>query len=88
MLVAILTNVFADIDKDVTAESLFRRTVVAFQGIKSDGLFNYFPPLNLIALLVLGPLRLVLSPRRFHTLNVFCTRKAALPPIVPHRTRS
>lgn len=56
--------------------------MVAFQGIKSDGLFNYPPPLNLLALCVLGPLRLVLTPRKFHSLNVFCTSQSHLFPIL------
>jgi len=43
-------------------------------GIKSDAIFNYWPPINLLALVALVPIRFVLTPRRFHSLNVFCTR--------------
>lgn len=41
VLVSILTLTFANISQDAIAEGLYRRTVVIFQGIKSDGLFNY-----------------------------------------------
>jgi hypothetical protein len=74
-LVAILTAVFANIDRDTAAESLFRRTVVIFSGIKSDGLFNYQPPINLLAFCFLIPIRLFLTRRKFHSLNVLCTRE-------------
>ena len=43
-------------------------------GIKSDAIFNYWPPINLLALVTLVPIRFMLTPRRFHSLNVFCTR--------------
>jgi hypothetical protein len=48
---------------------------VLYPGIKSDAIFNYWPPVNLLALVILTPIRLVMSPRRFHSLNVLCTRK-------------
>jgi len=47
---------------------------ICHPGIKSDAIFNYWPPVNLLALIVLVPIRFVLTPRRFHSLNVFCTR--------------
>jgi hypothetical protein len=47
-------------------------------GIKSDAIFNYWPPVNLLALVVLVPIRFMLTPRRFHSLNVFCTRTSNL----------
>jgi hypothetical protein len=43
-------------------------------GVKSDALFSYFPPCNLVACLTLLPLKLVISSRTFHTINVFCIR--------------
>jgi len=38
---------------------------------KSDALFSYHPPFNLVAFLVLWPLSCVLSPRKLHSANVF-----------------
>ena len=38
---------------------------------KSDALFSYQPPFNLMAFLVLWPLSYVVSPRMLHTANVF-----------------
>jgi hypothetical protein len=82
ILVAILTAVFANIDRDTAAESLFRRTVVIFSGIKSDGLFNYQPPINLLAFCFLVPIRFFLSSRKFHSLNVLCTRIFSSPILI------
>jgi len=45
-------------------------------GIKSDAIFNYWPPVNLLALIFLVPIRFVITPRRFHSLNVLCTRES------------
>jgi hypothetical protein len=38
---------------------------------KSDALFSYQPPFNLVAFLVLWPLSCVVSPRKLHSVNVF-----------------
>ena len=38
---------------------------------KPDALFSYQPPFNLMAFLVLWPLRFVVSPRKLHSANVF-----------------
>jgi len=38
---------------------------------KSDALFSYQPPFNLLAFIVLWPLSYVLSPRKLHSANVF-----------------
>jgi hypothetical protein len=58
-----------------TADMLFYHGIdMCDLGIKSDAIFNYWPPVNLLALIVLVPIRFILTPRRFHSLNVFCTR--------------
>jgi len=82
VLVSILATRFADINRDAIEEYMFRRAVVVFEGIKSDAIFNYWPPVNLIALLTLVPIRFILTPRRFHSLNVFCTRVSAGPVLI------
>lgn len=44
-------------------------------GIKSDAIFNYWPPINILAVLFLGPIRPLLTPRKFHSVNVLLTSK-------------
>lgn len=74
VLVSILSNTFSKIAADETAEIQFRRAVLTFEGVKSDALFAYRPPLNVFALFVLFPLKLILDPRWFHKINVFLVR--------------
>ena len=42
--------------------------------VKSDALFSYQPPFNILAFLLLGPLSLFASPRTLHSVNVFLIR--------------
>lgn len=44
------------------------------EGVKSDAVFSYLPPLNLVAFIVLTPLSWVASPRTLHRINVFGIR--------------
>ncbi|KAG5983437.1 hypothetical protein E4U55_008145 [Claviceps digitariae] len=74
ILVAILTNTFSKIVANEAAEIRFRRTVLTFEGVKSDSLFAYPPPFNIAALLVILPLKMLVSPRFFHTINVAMIR--------------
>lgn len=70
IVVAMLSNTFAIIVANSTAEVQFRRAVLTFEGVKSDAIFAYQPPFNLLALLLMWPTKLILSPRWFHKLNV------------------
>ncbi|KAK6075256.1 nonselective cation channel [Seiridium cupressi] len=79
ILVALLTNTFSRIIADAAAEVQFRRTVLTFAGVKSDSIFAYPPPFNLLALLVLLPLKPLITPRLFHTVNVFVIRMLNFP---------
>ncbi|KAF1839810.1 hypothetical protein BDW02DRAFT_643790 [Decorospora gaudefroyi] len=74
VLVSILSNTFSKIAADATAEIQFRRAVLTFEGVKSDSLFAYRPPFNLIAFLLLPPLKFFCSPRWFHKINVQAVR--------------
>lgn len=69
-----LSNTFSQIAANPTAEIQFRRAVLTFEGVKSDAIFAYRPPFNILALVVLLPLKLVLSPRYFHKVNVAIVR--------------
>ncbi|KAL8778446.1 MAG: hypothetical protein Q9203_002317 [Teloschistes exilis] len=74
IVVAMLSNTFATIVANSTAEVSFRRAVLTFEGVKSDTIFSYQPPFNLLALLLMWPIKLVASPRWFHKLNVTFVR--------------
>ncbi|KAG8410853.1 hypothetical protein J3458_016610 [Metarhizium acridum] len=74
ILVAILTNTFSHIVANEAAEIRFRRTVLTFEGVKSDSLFAYPPPFNMLAVLAVLPLKFLVSPRFFHTINVALIR--------------
>ncbi|OCK74724.1 nonselective cation channel [Lepidopterella palustris CBS 459.81] len=74
ILVSMLTNTFSKVVEDATAEIQFRRAVLTFEGVKSDAIFAYRPPFNILALLVLLPLKFLLSSRSFHRVNVAAIR--------------
>ncbi|KAL8756177.1 MAG: hypothetical protein Q9184_004582 [Pyrenodesmia sp. 2 TL-2023] len=74
IVVAMLSNTFATIVANSTAEIQFRRAVLTFEGVKSDAIFAYQPPFNLLALFLLWPLKLAVTPRWFHKLNVTFVR--------------
>jgi voltage-gated potassium channel Kch len=79
ILVSMLTNTFSKIVANATAEIQFRRAVLTFEGVKSDAIFAYRPPFNVLALLILLPLKLLLSPRWFHSVNVAMARTLNAP---------
>jgi len=74
ILVSMLSNTFSQIVTNSTAEIQFRRAVLTFEGVKSDAIFAYRPPFNLLALFILVPLKFILSPRWFHKVHVTAVR--------------
>jgi hypothetical protein len=58
----------------LTLQHLFQLVVKTVEGVRSDAIFSYLPPVNLLAFLVLSPLSWILSPRALHRLNVFAIR--------------
>ena len=54
--------------------------------VKSDALFSYQPPFNILAFLLLKPASWVLSPRALHSFNVFLIRSTSFPILVVLRT--
>ena len=79
ILVSMLTNTFANIVTNATAEIQFRRAVLTLEGVKSDAIFSYYPPLNILALIILLPLKVLVSPRWFHKVNVTAIRTLNAP---------
>ncbi|ORY85328.1 Saccharopine dehydrogenase-domain-containing protein [Leucosporidium creatinivorum] len=79
LLVSILSTTYSQIAADAAAEDMFRKAVLTFEGVKSDSLFDYFPPLNLLALCIMWPISHVTSPRWFHKINVATCRLLSMP---------
>lgn len=79
VLVSILSKIFSDISNDSIAETLYRRAVLTFEGVKSDALFSFQPPFNIPAMMILIPLKPFLTPRKFHTVVVFLCRTFGCP---------
>lgn len=61
---------------------MFRKAVSTIEGVKSDAVFSYQAPFNLIAVLVMVPLKLFLGPRYFHKVNVLMIRASAFPILI------
>lgn len=79
ILVSILSNTFATIASDAGAEIQFRKSVVTLEGVKSDAIFAYQPPFNILAICVFVPLRFIVSPRWFHKIHVAAVKLVNLP---------
>ena len=79
ILVSMLSNTFSNIVTSADAECQFRKAVLTLEGVKSDAIFAYQPPLNVVALIILLPLKMLVSPRWFHKVNVTAVRVTNLP---------
>lgn len=74
ILVAMLSNTYTNLATNATAEIQFRRAVLTFEGVKSDAIFAYRPPFNVLALIFLIPLKIMTNDRWFHKINVTAVR--------------
>lgn len=79
ILVSMLSNTFSTIVSNATAEIQYRHAVQTLEGVKSDAIFAYQPPFNILALFILVPLKFVVSPRWFHKIHVAAVRLLNLP---------
>ena len=50
--------------------------------VKSNALFSYQPPFNILAFLILKPASWFFTPRRLHTINVFLIKLTSLPQLI------
>ncbi|OXG91252.1 nonselective cation channel [Cryptococcus neoformans D17-1] len=82
MLIAILSNKFAAINQNAQQEHLFQRVVKTVEGVKTDALFSYFPPINILAFAILVPLSWTVSARTLHRINVFAIRLTSFPILI------
>jgi hypothetical protein len=53
-----------------------------WRSVKSDALFSYRPPFNILALVVLKPASWILTPRALHSLNVFLIKLTSFPILI------
>lgn len=79
LLVSTLSESFSKIARRSNGEIQFRRAVLTFEAVKADSIFAYPPPFNILALFTLLPLKLVLTPRWFHKVNITCVRTLNFP---------
>lgn len=82
ILVSMLTNTFSIIVKNAVQEVQFRRAVLTFEGVKGDAIFAYQPPFNVLALVIMLPLKIILSERMFHKVNVVAVRALNFPILI------
>jgi hypothetical protein len=79
LLVAMLSSDFSTIIANAPTEIQYRRAVVTFGGVKSDSLFAYQPPFNILAVCLMLPMKFLFSPRWFHKINVAAIRTLNAP---------
>ena len=79
VLVSMLTNTFSNVVGNAVQEIQFRRAVLTFEGVKSDAIFAYMPPFNIMAMLFLLPMKFVLGDRMFHKVHVTVVRVINFP---------
>ncbi|KAK4154660.1 calcium channel YVC1 [Chaetomidium leptoderma] len=79
ILVSMLSTTFGHIVNNAPAEIQFRRAVMTLEGVKGDAIFAYPPPFNILAILLLVPLKFCVSPRWFHKIHVLSVRLINLP---------
>ena len=82
ILVAMLSNTYTNLANNAAAEIQYRRAVLTFEGVKSDSIFAFRPPFNVLALFLLLPLKWILSPRWFHKVNITAVRVLNAPILV------
>jgi len=82
ILISTLSNTFTRIDANANQEFLFQFTITTLEGMKSDALFSYQLPFNLLAFAILWPASWVLTPRSLHSANVFLIRLTSFPILV------
>jgi hypothetical protein len=79
ILVSMLSTTFSHIVNNAPAEIQFRRAVMTLEGVKGDAIFAYPPPFNILAILLLVPLKFCVSARWFHKIHVMSVRLINLP---------
>ncbi|KAF8737604.1 hypothetical protein AX14_012600 [Amanita brunnescens Koide BX004] len=86
IMISTLSTTAARISDNASQEHLFQFAIKTTERVKSDVLFSYQPPFNILAFLLLKPASWFLSPRALHSFNVFLIRLTSLPILVVIRT--
>lgn len=63
MLISVLSNTFAAVQKNAETEIVWQKSLRTIERVESDALTSYVPPLNLLAMTILLPLRILATPR-------------------------
>ncbi|KAF8199535.1 receptor-activated Ca2+-permeable cation channel [Pholiota molesta] len=92
---AALSNTLLLTSKDVRfvtllCSYLFQYTITTIEGpllmpsyrVKSDALFSYQPPFNILAFVILKPASWFLTPRALHSANAFLIKLTSLPHLI------
>jgi hypothetical protein len=82
ILITVLTNSFMAIVQNANEEHQFLFAVNTISMVKSDALFSYIPPTNIIGW-VLSPLRFIMPFRQFVRLNRTIIKVTHLPILLP-----
>ncbi|CAO1631686.1 unnamed protein product [Parajaminaea phylloscopi] len=79
ILISLLSATFSRVAEHAQEESLYQHAYSTLQGVSSEALFSYVPPLNILCILIVLPASFFLTPRWIHKLNVFVIRVTHLP---------
>ncbi|BGP06427.1 Calcium channel YVC1 [Rhodotorula toruloides] len=79
ILISLLSNTFSAVQANAETEILYQMALRTIERAKADPLTCYVPPFNILALIVLFPLRWLASPRWFHKSQVYLARLLNLP---------
>ncbi|GAA5821372.1 hypothetical protein JCM11251_004592 [Rhodosporidiobolus azoricus] len=79
ILISLLTNTFSAVQANAETEILYQKALRTVERAKADPLALYVTPCNIIALVVLFPLRFVASPYVRHKAQVYLARVLNLP---------
>ncbi|KDE07525.1 hypothetical protein MVLG_02196 [Microbotryum lychnidis-dioicae p1A1 Lamole] len=79
ILISLLSNTFAAVQGNAETELLNQMALRTIERVKSDALTSYVAPLNLVAFVILYPLRKIATPRYLHKGHVALTKVLNLP---------
>ncbi|SCV71115.1 BQ2448_2703 [Microbotryum intermedium] len=79
ILISLLSNTFAAVQGNAETELLNQMALRTIERVKSDALTSYVAPLNLVAFVILYPLRKIATPRYLHKGHVALTKLLNLP---------
>lgn len=82
ILISLLSNTFSVVAQNASEEAMYQHACLTLNGISTDALFSYMPPLNLLAIIIIMPASFVLTPRWLHKLNVALLQFTSWPLLV------